>query len=653
VNWKAVLAKVPAWHERPSGLLVPTNVDGPAVRASDDGLPPGVDVPRPDLFVLGRVPSSFEQFRTYPDERGLDYSISTPEDLDDAVGHLTFETGMVALARLAAHVEHMRGGTREQLSLADAVFGDDDLVARLTRFAEAVNFELEVFPAQHISALQRLLVLKGADRVLGEESDGEQAIFNRIFFAMASFSDESGLDALEEEGSRGRWLAYLIQNGTYNGRDAPMESMTRPQTLFTETAADLLDHPDFCPVGEWFVEDYKLSISEQYALGFAVLATAKLMEASLALHERAVLGPDFFPDLTSRLGQDPDDVTEVITAGRSWYAEGFGAGEQTKARPAWERTPFDIRPVLRLAGGAFVVVSPWAISSWIGDGFFHRALASARRRGQAERLLRFYGALIERYALHTLQQVHPEPRPLGSGRVFGDRAYGPGDGKRTPDICVDCGPDLILIEVTSGRFTLPTLIEGDPDKAAEDLARLLFNKLDQLGRRIDDLLAGEWSPPDVELEQVERIWPVVVTADMLQNDLLWQEIKSRLPEGLRRARVQQLTLLDLPDVELIGALVEQGFGLSDLLARKAGSPYAEMDLRRFVYDSPDLPHKIRLSTVEERWIQTMVRITELLGFDADEETIRRHADESPTADPDALPTGPSHAASQGRQDDAV
>jgi hypothetical protein len=246
-------------------------------------------------------------------------------------------------------------------------------------------------------------------------------------------------------------------------------------------------------------------------------------------------------------------------------------------------------------------------------------------------LLRFYGAIVERYALQTLQQVHPEPRPLGSGRVSGDRPYGPGNGKRTPDICVDCGPDLIVIEVTSGRFTLPTLVEGNAEKAAADLARLLFNKLDQLGRRIDDLLAGEWAPPDVDLERVERIWPVLVTADMLQNDLLWQEIKNRLPEVLGRARMQQLTLLDLPDVELLGALVEQGFGLCELLARKARGPYAEMDLRRFVHDSADIPHRVRLATVEERWIQTMVRVTELLGLDTDEETIRRHAEELASA----------------------
>jgi hypothetical protein len=560
---------------------------------------------------------------------------STPEDLAYAAGHLNFESGMVALAKLAAHVDRLRENTQTQLTLAETVFGDDDLLARLNRFARMVNFELEVFPPQHITALQRLLVLHGRDGPLEDAGRGqEQVIFNRIFLAMASLSDDRGLGPIEEEGTRERWLAYLIQNGTYNTQDAPMETLTRPQTLFLETAAELRNHQDFCPVDEWCIEDYGLSISEQHTLGFATLATANIMTESLGLDDRSLLGPDFFTDLAGRLGRDPDRVLEIITAPRSWYAERFAEGEQTKTRAAWQRLAFEAWPVLRLDSGAFVVISPWAMNGWIGDGFFHRALASARRRDpsprrdQSDRFLRFYGALVEHYALQTLQQVHPEPRPLGSGRVFGDRPYGTGDGKRTPDICVDCGPDLVLIEVTSGRFTLPTLEEGDPEKAARDLTRLLWGKLDQLGRRIDDLLAGQWSPPDVDLNSVERIWPVVVTADMLQNDLLWQEIRARMPEGLTRPRVQHPTLLDLPDLEQLAALVEAGIGLSDLLARKAASPYAEMDLRRFVHGTPDIPHEVRLAVVEERWIQTMLRVVELLGLDADEETIRRHAEES-------------------------
>ncbi|HEX2233041.1 MAG TPA: hypothetical protein VHG69_06710, partial [Thermoleophilaceae bacterium] len=342
---------------------------------------------------------------------------------------------------------------------------------------------------------------------------------------------------------------------------------------------------------------------------------------------RSILGAEFFEDLASRLGRDPKLLTEIITAPRTWYAERFAAGEQTVTRAAWERTPFEIRPVLQLADGRFVVISPRAISGWIGEGFYHRALASARRSGLANRLQRFYGVLVEHYALHTLRQAHPEPRLPGSGRVAGEQSYGRGGGKKSPDMSVDCGPDLVLIEVASGRFALPTLIEGDPEKAAADLSRLLFRKLDQLGRRIDDLLAGEWSPPDVAIESVKRIWPVVVTADMLQNDLLWEEINRRIPEGLKRARVQRLTLLDLPDLELLAGLIERGFALQDILRRKATGPYVEMDLRRFVFDTPGIPHKVRPSAIENRWSEEMVKVAQLFGYDLDKEGARRRAEE--------------------------
>ena len=58
-----------------------------------------------------------------------------------------------------------------------------------------------------------------------------------------------------------------------------------------------------------------------------------------------------------------------------------------------------------------------------------------------------------------------------------------------------------------------------------------------------------------------------------------------------------------------------------------------MDARRFVYDSADILYEVRLAAVEERWIQTMVRVAEFLGFEANEETIRRHAEESASSHP--------------------
>lgn len=73
------------------------------------------------------------------------------------------------------------------------------------------------------------------------------------------------------------------------------------------------------------------------------------------------------------------------------------------------------------------------------------------------------------------------------------------------------------------------MVEGDAESAIEELGRLVFDKSKQLNRRVVELLDGDWQIPDRAIEQVERIWPVVVTADVLQSSLLWEEIRERLP----------------------------------------------------------------------------------------------------------------------------
>jgi hypothetical protein len=618
VNWKDPLIALPQWHLTKSGILIPTQVGPNAIPEHDEPLPPGLPLSGgPDLLILAEPPSAFEQVHTFADEVRAGYPRnSTPEELIEMVSGLPLEPGMVALAQLSAHVAHFPLDTKAQLELAPTIFGDLRLVAHLKRFEREARGDLVIFPQQHMTALQRLLVLHGEDVALGAERPAaEQEVFNRAFFAAGALTDDRKPGPPGDPASREAWITHLLQNGTYNASDGPMESMTRHQALFGEIAARFKDHRDYCPINDWFIGDYGLSVAEQLALGFAVAASTKVWEESLGIRDRGVLGADFFTELADLLGRDRERVLELLTADRSWYAEEFRTGEQTTTRAAWERTPFEKRPLLRLADGRFLLLSPAAIHSWIGEGFFHRALACARRREESERLMRFYGTLVEAYALQTLQHAHPEPRPAGSGRVTGDRPYSERDPRRTPDISVDAGPDLVLIEVKSGRFATQTLIDGNPEKAAADLRRLLYGKLDQLGRRIDDLLAREWILPDVDLSNVERIWPVLVTADMLQNDALWGAINDRLPAGLRQARVQKLTLLDLPDLELLAALVEQGFGLADLLRRKASSLYAEMDLRRFVTDTPDIPRRVRLAAIVRRWGEAMDEAITLFGWD--------------------------------------
>ena len=627
MRWTDALVRVPRWSEHPSGLLVPTNIRRPLANPDPVDLPPGIQVNDAALLIMAKPPSSFDQIRTFVDEAGLGYSTSTFPDLTDAVGHLSFEVGMIALSQLSAHIVHMRGELNAQLELAQTVFGDDELVERIARVAKTVGGALEVFPEQHITALQRLLVLYGKSTPLGQEDPNEQRIFNRVFPAVSCLTAEDTLaTSPDTKEARAGWLAYLIQNGTYNRTDSALESMTRSQVLLGDLpkSPDLAQHPDRLDIDGLFENAGGFTVADQFVLGFSVMAATKPFDESLGLHDRSLLAQSFLPEIAERMALEPDRVGAALSADRDWYGERFLSEPDSPVRAAWDRIPFDQRPLLRLTDGRHLLVSPRAIQNWMGDGIFHRALAAARARGDDDKFLRFYGALVERYVLQVFDSVAGDASVEGSGRVFAEIPFRRGrDRLKSPDVVIDCGEDLILVEVTSGRFTLATLLKASPDAALRDLNRLVFRKVEQLAERTHDFFNGDWTPPGVDIPRVRRVWPVVVTADILLNELLWDELAESLPAGLRDARVQPLTLLDLADVEQLAAIIDTGQWLPTLLHRKTSGVYARLDFRRFVFDAPDLPANRHLTMLEERWHQAVLDAVARLGFDIDESRLPR------------------------------
>jgi hypothetical protein len=616
MRWTDSLIALPRFAQRPSGLLVPVESSRPAVSPDGNELGDGTLISPSAFFIMANPPSALEQMRIVIDEAGVGQPISTIEELREMVAALSFENAMLAISRLACHAWQIRGDTQAQLELVQTVFGDPDLVASISRLARRED-RLEIFPEQHAAILQRLLVLHGRDAQLGEAHEGEQAIFNRAWLAAATPTAELDRDPPTGPDGRRHWITYLIQNGTYNRAEDSLSSMIRPQILLSDIAGgeSARANPHFCEIDAWHREAFGIGLVDQFALGFAVAATAHIFDEETPIGERSVLDQDFLADLADKLGHDVERSRELLSAPRDWYCAEFEQREASIANIAWDRIPFEIRPLLRLSNGGFLVVSPRALESWLGDGFYHRTLAAARRRGQVERFQAFYGALVEEHVLRTLRHVYPNSGRLSSHRVFGEQPYGRGEGKRSPDVAVECGPDLVLFEVCSGRFTLRTVVEGSPDAALDDLARLIFDKAEQLDHRITEFLNGEWTLPGVDTSQVERIWPIVVSADVLQNEMLWDEIRDRLAGILNQPKVQRLTLLDLGELEQLAALAEQGHGLIELVSGKARSPYAELDFKRYVFDTPNLSDEVRLTLLDERWFAEVDRAAEAFGFD--------------------------------------
>jgi hypothetical protein len=618
MHWTDSLISVPRFSQRPSGLLVPTDLDRPAI-GPGDRLSDGTPIAKDAFFVMSKQPSSTEQMRVVIDEAGVGLPVSSLERLRRMATALDFENSMLAISRLACHAWQMRGDTDRQLALAPAIFGDADLVAAISRLARNKQDPLEIFPEQHAAVLQRLLVLLAHESAAENDRDAEQVIFNRAWLAAAAPSGDFEAVSPTDPGGRQDWIAYFIQNGTYNRTEDSLSAMTRHQILLGDIASSdaAKDHPHFCDVENWHREAFGLGLADQFSLGLTVSGRAGVFNKEMPIEDRSLVGRAYLANVAENLGCDFDRVSELISAPRNWYISEFDKREDNAANTAWDRIPFEVRPLLQLSTGEFLAVSPRALENWQGEGFYHRTVAAARERHLVERFQAFYGWLVEEYVLRVLRYVHPDPDPaaLASCRVFGEQRYGRGAGKLSPDVVVDCGPDLVVMEVYSGRFTLRTVVEGDAEAALEDLGRLIFNKATQLDRRLTEYLDGEWSLPGVSLDRVERIWPVIVSADVLQNEMLWDETRERLSNVLKQPKVQRLTLLDIGDLEQLAALVECGHGLVDLIARKANGAYSDLDFRRFVADTANLPSEVRLSMLNDRWFSEMDRTAEAFGID--------------------------------------
>ena len=559
---------LPRLTRLPSGLIVPSSVAGAEPIAPDVAVP-GELMPPPDFAAAGRPPSGLDLIAVGPDEEALGLPPSTPADLEAYAAALPFEASMVMLSWLDAALFATDNDRDAQLAVATEFFGEGSPIARRLEAWIRADPSHFVFDERHLAAFRALLVLHAQDIALGGP-EPDPNLFTRGLFGPSAILDEaSGLGDDELPGF-GSWLSFIVRSAAYYELRAPLHTVARAHALWVDLAsrAELISTPSSVPVDVWLLEDYGLSAAEQLALGFALIAASRAMDADRAFTDRAVVAGAFAAQ--SRMAGREEEIAAVVGERREDYAAQL-AGLELGAL-TWERTPFEQQPFLRLADGRLLLTSARALWSWTGDGIYHRLMGSARRRGQVERFTQFFGTLSERLVLDLVRSAHPGPRPAGSGRVFGDEVSGTRRAPvRTPDVIVDSGPDLVAMEVVSGRLTRATRVAGDPDALDRDLVKLVDKKLGQLGRRVADLLEGRISVADIRREEVRRVWPVlVVTEGLAVAEPLWVHVRERQPGLFDDARVQLLTILDTAALEELMALVERGESLADLLVARAG-----------------------------------------------------------------------------------
>ena len=495
----------------------------------------------------------------------------------------------------------MRDTPERHADLARAVYGDAPLVEQLLGVQEerADGAHYHLFSEQQLFVLQRLLIESAEDGTVNTAwSPADSSRLNAALFATTSVVGDGAAKVRTAGADLTDWLGFMTQNGAYNAYGPPINGYTRAWRLYVELAesADAQAQPSYCPLDEWHREDLGLSQRELLAVAHAAAANAR--REGVPDDQRAVAPPMSFYLRETPLADRHEDLTRALSATRTEFAAAFKTSRGNPVRIAWERTPFLAKPFLRLAEEALLLVSPRAAEAFLGDGVHYRLLDAAISRGQRNQFTSFVGWLFEQYILELFEAAYSERRNE-SGRVLGEQLYR-GGRDRTSDVALSLGSDLVLCEVVSRRMPMGVRAEADETELQTYLKRTITEKLAQLDRVITDLQTGDARLPGVEVSDVRRLWPVLVTAgDLVVGEPLSEFVRANCGSYLKQVGVRPLTLLGAHDIEALAGLVESGETIIDLLHEK-GRNHGSLSLGRFLYDRGET-NPPRLGLLTERW----------------------------------------------------
>lgn len=592
---------LPSSYVSRSGLILPTSIRLDSGEYEFDELPPDLrPIAKPIAITRSSVSDAYP-IMSYVSEAELGFPGQTPmAEMFHRCTCVGFNKGAGGLATLIAKVGAGPTNVAHQLEISALVFGPSSLIHK--QMTEAVrDTRLRVpFSEQSLIALLKLMLFASPeDRIDSAPTTSENLNMKLAIVGSTSLGEPPTRSA---KPTSEELLSILVQTSEHSAAVEVASELSRQLALL-----DLARSPEakkfdsYCPLDQWSVEDYGLTPEEILRLGLVFVARLRAFDGPdtagdnirIPAHDVAAL------IRSAGLSDKADAAKRVISANRFELRDEFWRCDPNWDNFRWELRPLKARPLLRLADGSLLLMAPRFLHSWLTDGFFHRLLTSASRRGKREShdLTAFYGRLLESlfqrnaeswFGKHGGNKVHPA-RPFKSGK--GDE----------PDISIEHDLDLVVIEITHSALSGTGLAEGG-DLLLRDIHRAVRSKINQLGRAIARIRNGDAHYPALDRRE-SRIWPILVTKGLpMQTPLLWDFLKEDLSDVYSEEGVQPLTLLSPSEFEALGAWVERGRSLVGILERKTSSYFREMDLTRWQsldVGAPSTPN--RPSSVDSRF----------------------------------------------------
>jgi hypothetical protein len=563
-------------------------------------LPPELRPTAPRLLVPGSArPQPEDMIFCPPTPEDLELPTPTLGEVIQLVAEVPFEPAMRAMSVLAAELHHHPQDRERHLELGADLY-QGEVGAKFKTFVGESSSHVG-FDARHVAALQRLLVMHAAPD-LQTVRDLSRPEADRLAGALLGLASALPHGDLPEHDPASpadwaAWARYMTLIAAWHHESDLLEAIARAHAMYVDVHGDpaLADHHARCEVDKWMEEEYGLALGEQLAGSLACAMVSRALDADAAPRERLIhIEPGFLR--AGGLAAKEPALVKLISASRQELQDLMLATSDDPAHVAWDHTAFEQRPYLRALDGTLRLISPRALQSWMTRGMHHRALQAAEHRPHPRKpgknaalvLLGYEGTLGEEAVRRLMRTSHNNQLDLGTVTLHGEHSYKIGKQRHdSPDLLLDYGNDLVVVEIFSGRIPREARTSLDKTLLLKAMDKATTDKLLELSARLRELLDRALTYDGVELNRVRRIWPVLVHAGdpIFQNPALWQYLHHVAPDAfLSDARVKRPTILNLDDLEPLLALIqEEGKLLPELLSEILASPYAELPPRNWVH----------------------------------------------------------------------
>jgi hypothetical protein len=539
----------------------------------------------------------------------------------ECIARLPFEATMGSLSVLAGALYHARYETHKHWQLACDVLIEGPILEAVRKFLAGGPGRI-VFDPRYLTAFQRLLVEHSSSD--SDSLDEKQArIVIACLLALPDVLPEASAadsNAIVQAG------ADALRLGAYHFLPLLPDSIVHASTMFVElvSAPDLKDRRNYCPLEDWSVDAYGATLADQIFYGFTLLHSARALDPDATLQQRAVRVPARHLDSIVS-AERSDRLARAISATREEFRGAFSASGQTDAHIAWDHTPFEQQPFLRGEDGSLMLLSPRALQAWMTRGIYFRMMEAARGREDAgatersriERFTSFCGPLAERYVLRLVERSYEAHEPERPVNVSGEQRYRVDKSSvLSPDVAIAQPPDLVLVEVYSGRIPRRARVNPTPHEVDDTLKKMLIKKLGQLQKRVADLLAERFTPLGVCDVETLKVWPLILLTGegIALTPILWRWVELSLPDGsFSDERVGPPTICSLDEFEQLLVLVERGESLPELLASFHSSGYARLPILNWIADTYTIEADEIATYVDEQYTTITSRWRESLN----------------------------------------